>query len=324
MNPVRALAIVVTMQIAFAYSLLAHAAEDASGGAMGLYDRIQSLRPQEHSLLAGDDPPRENVLRAERELTQAWAITQQPSTRELAEGNIFLSMRRFDVARDMAEVQALLGRKQEAMDWLDSMMSVAWIGASEFVDELLIKNPHFASLQGEPRFRAILATLAATNRLQRPPGTTIPYSTQIGEAERIAGLSMFWSEVRAGFVHFDLVPDLDWNQVYLDTLPKVIAAGSTAEYYDILMRLAPQLHDGHTNIYPPEELRARLYARPPLRTALVDGHVAVTRVRSASLEKLGIQPTIEVKPRLGDIRAGRDPVVERARIELLKARGQVK
>ena len=83
---------------------------------MSLYDQIQNLRPQANSLLTDDSPPRENVLRAERELTQAWAITQKPSTRELSEGNIFLSQRRFDVARDMANVQALLGRKKEALD----------------------------------------------------------------------------------------------------------------------------------------------------------------------------------------------------------------
>ena len=226
MNPVRSFVLAALAQVACAIPMLARTADSSSADAMSLYDQIQNLRPQANSLLTDDSPPRENVLRAERELTQAWAITQKPSTRELSEGNIFLSQRRFDVARDMANVQALLGRKKEALDWLDAMMSVAWLGGPEISDNLFIKNPHFASLQNEPRFRAMLAILAATDRLQSWPGKTIPYSAQIGEAEQIAGLSMFWSQVRASFVHFDLVPDLDWNQAYLDTLPKVIAAGS--------------------------------------------------------------------------------------------------
>ncbi|UUZ56967.1 hypothetical protein LP419_19860 [Massilia sp. H-1] len=103
--------------------------------------------------------------------------------------------------------------------------------------------------------------------------------------ERVAGLSLFWSEARHGFVHFGHVPDLDWNQIYMNYLDKVMAAETTRDYYRVLMQLAPLLRDGHTNIYPPRELEDEFYARPPLSTALVEDKVIVLRVDSPALAR---------------------------------------
>jgi hypothetical protein len=73
--------------------------------------------------------------------------------------------------------------------------------------------------------------------------------------------SLFWSEARHAFVHFDRVPELDWNRAYRDFLPQVVTAKNTRDYYAVLMRFAALLHDGHTNVYPPEALEDRFYAR---------------------------------------------------------------
>jgi C-terminal processing protease CtpA/Prc len=132
------------------------------------------------------------------------------------------------------------------------------------------------------------------DRLWHARALATPYSAHLSEAERIAGLSLFWSEAKYNFAHFNNVPQLDWDKAYLDFLPKVIAAPDTAAYYDVLMRFAPLLHDGHTNIYPPSELQGHFYARPPMRTALVGGKVLVTFVGSAQLERQGVHVGDEI------------------------------
>ena len=61
-------------------------------------------------------------------------------------------------------------------------------------------------------------------------------------------------------------------------LPKVIAAPTTRDYYLLMTQLAALLQDGHTNVEMPPELARAVYARPPLRTALVEDKVLVRHV----------------------------------------------
>jgi hypothetical protein len=44
------------------------------------------------------------------------------------------------------------------------------------------------------------------------------YSEQLSPADRLAGLSLLWSEARYNFANFDLVPDLDWDAHYHATV----------------------------------------------------------------------------------------------------------
>lgn len=73
---------------------------------------------------------------------------------------------------------------------------------------------------------------------------------------------------------------------------KNIAAKSTKEYYAELMRLCARLQDGHTNVYPPEQLDVS--AKPPIRTGLIQNRVLILEVTSPSLERTGIQPGMEI------------------------------
>jgi hypothetical protein len=50
------------------------------------------------------------------------------------------------------------------------------------------------------------------------------YSEHLGAADRLAGLSLLWSEARYNFANFDLVPNLDWDAHYRATIPLVLAA----------------------------------------------------------------------------------------------------
>ncbi|WP_168167461.1 S41 family peptidase [Duganella sp. HH105] len=137
------------------------------------------------------------------------------------------------------------------------------------------------------------ATPPLPERLYKVPAIATPYKPVLTTEEKVAGLSLFWAEARSSFVHFDHVPDLAWDQVYMDYLAKVIAAPTTRDYYRVMMQLAPLLQDGHTNIYAPKELQAELYARPPLRTVLVEDKVLIERVGNPALQAR-LQPGEEI------------------------------
>jgi C-terminal processing protease CtpA/Prc len=259
--------------------------------AMQYYDQIQGARGKAGNLVDPQHPDAAKLRQAESILKGALDTLAQSEVMELAEGNAALLARRYDTLRDLAGVYALEGRKGDALDALDAMQAEAWIPSTA---SLLRTDSEFASLRDEPRFKAILVTLDNADRLWNAKTLTVPYAAQLSEAERIAGLSLFWSEARYNFAHFDHVPELDWDRTYLDFLPQVIAAKDTTAYYEVLMRLAPLLRDGHTNIYPPKELVDHFYARPPMRTALVQGHVLVTQVFSPTLERLGVHVGDEV------------------------------
>jgi C-terminal processing protease CtpA/Prc len=262
-----------------------------SGAAMRYVDQVEQARQGASRLGESGHMDDEHVQAAVTSLKQALATLDQPAVEDLAEGNPDLRSRRAYAWRDLARLYAMHGDKAAALDALEASQAEAW-----FPDQAaeLRKDDAFASLHNEPRFQAILANLDAMGRLWHAKRIAVPYSPQLSEAQRIAGLSLFWSEVKYNFANFDNVPGLDWDQVYLDFLPKVIAAKDTRAYYDVLMQLAPLLHDGHTNIDPPRELLWHFRARVPVDTALVDNRVLVTDVRSPTLLRAGIHVGDEI------------------------------
>ncbi|HEX8171594.1 MAG TPA: S41 family peptidase [Thermoanaerobaculia bacterium] len=117
----------------------------------------------------------------------------------------------------------------------------------------------------------------------KSPAWKTGYRETLTDDEKVAGLARVWSEMKFNFANFDLVPNLDWDAEFMATIPKVRAAKTTAEYYHVLGGLVAKLHDGHTFVTPPRELFPETYARPPLRTRLVEDKVLVVRVDDPSL-----------------------------------------
>jgi len=103
-----------------------------------------------------------------------------------------------------------------------------------------------------------------------------PYSENLSDDEKVAGLARFWSEVKFNFANFALVPNLDWDAEFMAYLPRVRATKSTAEYYRVLQELCAKLHDGHTYVWPPKAAQPQFFADVPLTTRLVEGRVIVT------------------------------------------------
>jgi carboxyl-terminal processing protease len=269
-------AAVVFVALCFATTLGATPARD---GAWGAVDRVQDARHEARKLAAAGRSP-EDLRKAASILEDALAYLATPSVRAWAEGNRSLYFRSYDALRDLAAVYVAQGRRDDALSALEAMQAIAYVPP---VASMLEGDEKFAPLRSEPRFRAIVATLQATDRLWKVPNIATPYKETLGVEERIAGLSLFWAEARQSFVYFDHVPNLEWDRAYLDFLPRAMAATTVEEYYRVLMQFAALLHDGHTNVYPPDEISAKFYSRPPIGTERLDGHVYVTLVASPSL-----------------------------------------
>lgn len=120
------------------------------------------------------------------------------------------------------------------------------------------------------------------------------YRPNLSDEEKVAGLSRFWAEVKFDFAYFDNVPDLDWDKTYLTYLSRVLQTKSTLEYYRALQEMCALLKDGHTNVYLPDELWREMYARPPIRTRLLEGKVIVSEVYGEKLRELGLVPGLEI------------------------------
>ena len=264
---------------AFALATAPLPAAAGQSAADASYERIQLARRQARAMASEHATPAA-LQDAARQLEQELAYLDTPAVREQADGDKPLYFRGHDVRLDLAVIYARLDMREQALAMLEQMQHYAW---TPMIDQALAADGAFAALRHEPRFKLILQRSVLASRLWKGPASDTPYREKLTVEERIAGLSLFWAEARANFVHFDHVPELDWNQVYLDYLPKVMAADKTADYYRVLMQLAPLLQDGHSNIYPPEALNSTFFARPPLNAVLIDNRVVIEKVHSPSL-----------------------------------------
>lgn len=98
---------------------------------------------------------------------------------------------------------------------------------------------------------------------------------EIPEAERIAGFARLWSEVKYNFAFFDQVPEIDWDGILLEYIPKVQAAKSDVDYYKVLKQCIALLKDGHTSVWgPSDEPRCE----PPIQVRAIQGQAVIVQV----------------------------------------------
>ncbi len=195
---------------------------------------------------------------------------------------------------------ALGGKPDEAFAYLEKAIEHDYTNAAH-----LKEDADLISLRDDRRWKLIVAKTEAKkseiesafyNRKDFWDNSALKttYRENLNEDEKIAGLSKFWSEAKYNFVNFDLVPDVNWDALYLSYLPKVRQTKTTLEYYKVLMEFCAKLHDGHTNIHAPAELSDELYARPLLRTGLFEDKVLITDVLDDSLRQNGIEKGLEI------------------------------
>jgi carboxyl-terminal processing protease len=228
--------------------------------------------------LAGPEASPQALRNAAAELERLSRLLDEQPYRDFSAADNHLHAEQLNIAIPLATIYARLGEREKALRAFASSASIALVPVLDKVGA----DPDFDSLRGDPAFQAVLERYRKGAIASRKSFAT-PYTRTLTIEQRIAGLSHFWSEVRHNFSNVDLMPQLDWDAVYLDYLAKVMKAETTAGYYAVLMRLAPLLHDGHTNIYAPDELTSRFYARPPIQTELVEDMVIIRAVHDPRL-----------------------------------------
>lgn len=135
---------------------------------------------------------------------------------------------------------ALGGKTDEAFSFLDKAIEHGYSNAPH-----LKEDSDLISLRDDNRWTAIVTKTKAKkkeieslyyNREDFYDGAVwkTPYRENLSEDEKVAGLSKFWSEVKYNFVNFDLVPDVNWDALYLEYLPKIRQTKSTVEYYKLM------------------------------------------------------------------------------------------
>ncbi|WP_299773411.1 S41 family peptidase [uncultured Pseudoteredinibacter sp.] len=262
----------------FLFSNFLYAETNNNISSEGAYDKAQAMRSSAYKFIDAN-----KIQKSEETLEAALNFVRQPDIVAMYQENQYLAGRQWDILRDLIIVNALQQDKPNALSYLRQLTkakkSLARIAKDEDVAALLAEETLFVN--------AVKAEKAWA-RIQANDGLSSPYTENLSDAEKIAGLSTIWSEAKHGFVYFDQVPSLDWDKLYQNTIPKVLNTQSTLAYYRELERFIAQLKDSHSDISYPKALRSKAYSRPPFRTRLIEDKVIVTDIYSKSLGELGI------------------------------------
>ncbi len=177
---------------------------------------------------------------------------------------------------------SLAGKTDQAYAWLNIAVN-NYQNLSHYQSDSDLEN-----IRADQRWSKIINKLENTQAFWHSPSLATPYQENISTKEKIAGLSKIWMEAKYNFAFFDQVPDLNWDESYLNYIDQVIATSSTQEYYQVLTKFIIQLQDGHTNVYVPEALYEKTYSRLGLRTRLIEDKVIVIDVFSPDAKENNI------------------------------------
>ncbi|QIP12937.1 hypothetical protein G8759_10035 [Spirosoma aureum] len=257
------------------------------------YDYLQGERARARVPQNGmDKPPVDSLKKAEQILLDALTYYHRPDVQDLAKGSSSLFYRKSDISFDLARIQAKLGNNEAAAKTLIYPLTGKF--ASAYAGYITEMN-EFEEVRKDPSIKSMLAKGQAAARLFNSTALKTPYKANISEDEKVAGLSKLWSEAKYNFAYFDHIPDIDWDKLYLEYLPKIRATRSTVDYLHVLESFCAQLHDGHTDVWASDPILADSVARrPPIRPMLVEDKVLVLDVTQDSLEKTGIRPMLEI------------------------------
>jgi carboxyl-terminal processing protease len=193
---------------------------------------------------------------------------------------------------NLACSQALAGDRAAALDSLDHAVEDGYTDrkATEADKDLV-------PLHADPRWQPLLDQMTSITSQQNirwgDAAFITPYSANLSDTDKLAGLSELWAQAKYGFANFWHVPQLNWDQTYRDFIPEVFATQSTTDYYRVLQRFYAQLQDGHTGVYTPDEVSGKV-SRLPVRTRLIDGQLLVIGSRDPAADLQGLHPGDEI------------------------------
>ena len=259
--------------------------------ASSAYEYLQNER-QKSDLVLGDSdkPPIDSLKKAEKILDEALKYYHRDDVVELAKNDKYLFGRESDILFDLAMIKL----KQSENDRAVAILKNLFVKNGVYYDWIKDK-PYFEGVKNSTILLPVIDKIQANNRILNGTSLDTKFQYNISAAEKVAGLSKFWSEAKYNFAYFENVPNLDWDKLYLEYIPKVQNTKSTLEYYKLMLRFCAELKDGHTNIWSTSDsLNNFVSYRPPIRSKLVEGKVIITSVFSDSLEKSGIKAGMEI------------------------------
>lgn len=198
---------------------------------------------------------------------------------------------RANLEYNLACAESLAGDRAAALDTLNNAIDDGYTRRKDSeADTDLIP------LHADPRWPFLLTRMSnlipdQDRRWGDAAFASVPYSPNLSDADKLAGLSELWAQARYSFANFWHVPNLNWDQTYRDFIPQVLATRSTADYYRVLQHFYAQLQDGHSNVYPPEAINT---SPMPLRTRLIEGHLLVLGTRRPGFDLQGLHPGDEI------------------------------
>lgn len=283
---------IVLTVLLLASSVLTSYAQDTKPG-MNEYEYLQGERRRADKVV-GDapNPPVDSLKKAEQILLDAMVYYHRSEVQELAKVNQYLLARKGDMSFDLAVVQAKLGQTEKAAKTLAYPLSGK---RAQYYVKWINEEAALADVRKQPVIADLLTKALIGDRLFNSEALKTAYRVDISDDEKVAGLSKLWSEAKYNFAYFDHIPDVDWDKLYLDYLPKIRATHSTADYYRVLKRFVAQLHDGHTGVWADDnQLADSVSRRPPIGAVLVENKLLVQTVMSDSLQRTGIRPGLEI------------------------------
>ena len=163
---------------------------------------------------------------------------------------------------------------------------------------MVVNDKDFMSLYDDARWTAALKRLTDmrdyTMRLFWSSAFKTPYQENISDKEKLAGLSKLWSETKYNLADVELLRRIEWDKLYVDAIPAVLATTSTVQYFEVLRDFGSKLTGYEPLISPPRELALTLQGLPPFLTSLVEGKVMVGEVVDVTLHDQGVVPGVEV------------------------------
>lgn len=204
--------------------------------------------------------PEEPEVRVTLETAQSQASERYQSQAYDEAGNLYRDIanredapkwERRSAAYNAACAYALAdGQSDKALDMLEQAVALGFIDTYS-----LEKDTDLDSLRSTSRWAAIEETVKQASAIEDRRWGTVsvrpPYEENLSVQDKLAGLSLIWSEAKYNFANFDLVPELDWDAEYRAMIPRVMASEDTYEYYRLLKAFVAKLEDGHANVYFP-------------------------------------------------------------------------
>jgi len=256
------------------------------------HDYLKNEGSRADAVLGNGDKPPVGLRKAEQILRDALTYRDRPDVQALAKMNKALYNRRSEVLYDLAVVQSRLNDQKSAVTSLQQLLTPEF---RSFFIPYILKEDAFITTRQDPALKSIFDQVAALDHVFNSKVLATPYRPNLSDAEKVAGLSKLWSEAKYNFAYFDHIPDVDWDKLYLEYIPKVQATASTVAYYHVLKQFYAQLRDGHTDVWVNDPVLAdSVNAWSPIWAQLVQGRVFVQRVRLDSLQRTGLVPGLEI------------------------------